>query len=589
MNFNANSSECYTLHVSNEHTEMSLEPEQISTASNFEVELNPPLDLGQLSFLQSPDIEVRIQFFFSFFHFFIFSFFSFFHFFSFFFIQVRVETVLIDSAPLLLRADPNEKIKTFVKLAPRLARDNIILSPKKLDIRNKIPLEVNLSDFYTTDVHHAIRHINTLLSNGSNLFLIAKYSELFLDHHGLFNYTVFKGLDSETIVDVTKADMDLLLRYIDIGFFARMEMIRYLNGFIDENRDISTLVPWSVTYNKTSMSHEHEEDILITSKYFNSIADRSAYIIDDGTDAEPLKLIDLQAYYDIDLKTKRKKGELFEANANRISANKQLIKDRLWAKLEIIGKATLAGRKFDAKSALYAEEIIHNNIELLKIGRKIRDMIVLEMERLAQHSESRLFSRPFAALGLDVSETKARFYLEFSKLCEHCHISIIFSPILSYKLGSSRDLTTQKYNMIRIGPVSLADQNDNTTGVAHKIVSSKQRLSASLRIFPKLLIIASDILSEQSRQMEKEQTFFVKNDMVSFFKVQLKAKSIGSQFLAVEASKLPSQPFFRVHRARTYLSTFKIMLFDENGEFLLFPRDSIVKLALTFRPSPLHA
>ena len=58
MNFNANSSECYTLHVSNEKTEMSLSPEQISSASDFEIELNPPLDLAQLSFLQSPDVEV---------------------------------------------------------------------------------------------------------------------------------------------------------------------------------------------------------------------------------------------------------------------------------------------------------------------------------------------------------------------------------------------------------------------------------------------------------------------------------------------------------------------------------------------------
>ena len=62
MNYNANSSECYTLHVSNEKTEMGLESNQISSASNFEAELNPPLDLGQLSFLQSPDNEVCINY-----------------------------------------------------------------------------------------------------------------------------------------------------------------------------------------------------------------------------------------------------------------------------------------------------------------------------------------------------------------------------------------------------------------------------------------------------------------------------------------------------------------------------------------------
>ena len=61
QNYNSSTSEQYSLHVSNEHTEMSLPPNALSSANNFEVNLSPALDLNQLSFLQSTDVEVRIR------------------------------------------------------------------------------------------------------------------------------------------------------------------------------------------------------------------------------------------------------------------------------------------------------------------------------------------------------------------------------------------------------------------------------------------------------------------------------------------------------------------------------------------------
>ena len=61
QNFNSNTSEQYSLHVSNDHIEMNLPPNALSSASNFEVNLSPALDLNQLSYLQSTDVEVSYQ------------------------------------------------------------------------------------------------------------------------------------------------------------------------------------------------------------------------------------------------------------------------------------------------------------------------------------------------------------------------------------------------------------------------------------------------------------------------------------------------------------------------------------------------
>ena len=60
-NFNSNTSEAYSLHVSNDHIEMNLPPNALSSASNFEVNLSPALDLNQLSYLQSTDVEVSYR------------------------------------------------------------------------------------------------------------------------------------------------------------------------------------------------------------------------------------------------------------------------------------------------------------------------------------------------------------------------------------------------------------------------------------------------------------------------------------------------------------------------------------------------
>ena len=58
-NYNASASETWSLNVSNEMTEMTLPSDALSSANNFEVNLSPALDLNQLSFLQSTDVEVK--------------------------------------------------------------------------------------------------------------------------------------------------------------------------------------------------------------------------------------------------------------------------------------------------------------------------------------------------------------------------------------------------------------------------------------------------------------------------------------------------------------------------------------------------
>ena len=157
----------------------------------------------------------------------------------------------MDSSPLFLQRNPKEVIKTSLKLTPSLARDNLLLRKEVAEERNTSPLVVKVSDYYTDNIQMGLKHVNNLLANGSNLFLIARYTELFLDNHGVVDFGFFKDLSIENVVDVTKLELDLLLTYIDWGFYTRLETIRYLAKLINSKADIKTYIdPEGIKYKR---------------------------------------------------------------------------------------------------------------------------------------------------------------------------------------------------------------------------------------------------------------------------------------------------------------------------------------------------
>ena len=608
QNFNSNTSEQYSLHISNDHIEVNLPPNALSCASDFEVDLSPTLDLNQLSYLQSTDVEVsphqNIQFLnppnylpplFS----------NQSLGFLFCFLQTRIGSLCLDSSPLFLRQDKKEVIKTFLKISPTLARNNISGYTKEIaEKRNTTPLVVKVSDYYTDNAHLALKHINSLLANGSNLFLIARYGELFLDNQAVFNFEVFQNLSIENELDVTKAELEILLSYVDWGLFTRMEALKYLIKLVDEKADIKTIIdPKSVTYKRPPLK-KSDESLILNSSHF--LSDYNTRKILYGA-ANPIFLIDLEAFYEVELasseseensptskkkkradedqdREKEKEREKRERNTQKRNKIIAYIKKQTSNYLQLVAGPVVEG-KLDSGVKKLVDEMISSHLKLVQLGKKLQQLIHIELERLNVPKESMLFSRPVVAVGLDSSETKVKFYFEYSKLSEYSEISLTLPRIMSYKLGTNKNLNSQKYNKITIGPISLATHRTAgvATGIAHNIISSKQRLSAPIRLFPKLLVISTDFLSEQSRQAEKDIVFFSIDDMVNFFKVPLKQKELNRQFLAIDTSLTPNQPFFRVHKARTQLNKFRINLRDESGELLSFARDTIVKINLFFR------
>ena len=604
QNFNSNTSEQYSLHASNEQVETNLPPNALSSASNFEVNLSPALDLNQLSYLQSTDVEVTYQ------HITCFLMthptLTLLKTIFFLYLQTRIGSLCLDSSPLFLRQDKKEVIKTFLTISPSLARNNMSGYTQELaEKRNTTPLVVKVSDYYTDNIPHALNHINSLLTNGSNLFLIARYAELFLDNQAVFNFEVFQNLSVDNVLDVTKSELELLLSYIEWGLFTRLEALKYLCKLIGKTADINHFVdPKTISFKRPPLTKS--EEYLILAKSYLLSSHNTRKILYGGVN--PIFLIPLDGFYEVDLTssseednstsdgaTSKKRKRVDENPEKRVDENpentrkrdniKAYVQKQTLNYLRLYVEGDIVEGKLDSRARKLVDEVISSHVKLLKLGKKLQLLIHIELERLNLPKESTLFSRPAVAVGVDSSETKVKFYFEYSKLSEYSELTITLPRIMSYKLGVSKDLNSQKYNKITIGPISLATQftTGTATGIAHNITSSKQRLSTPIRLFPKLLVVSTDFLSEQSRQAEKDLVFFSTDDMVNFFKVPLKQKELNRQFLAVDTSLTPNQPFFRVHKARSYLNSFKINLRDECGELLSFSRDTIVKINFFFR------
>ena len=483
---------------------------------------------------------------------------------------------------MFLREDPKEVIKTFLKIPASLSRHNTVFREEFAEKRNETPLVVKISDYYTDNIQQAVKHVNSLITNGSNLFLIARYAELFLDNQGVIDFEIFKNLGTENVIDVTKSELEILLAYIDMGFFTRLAAIKYLNQLIDKKSDVRKyLDPSTITYKRPPLKKRDEFLVHSKSLFLASRAKRKL-LINPAGGVDPLMLIDLEAFYDVNL-TLNPEDKDYASNVRKQAAIINDINKRMYNFLRILGKIPVDGTKLNSESKTRAEEMISSHIKIFAFGHKLRELIHIELERLNMRKESLLFSRPVAAVGLDHSETKVKFYLEYSKIAEFSEVTIFLPRIMSYKLGVSKDPTSQKYNKITIGPLSLATKFLEPTGITFNIKGAKQRLSTPIRLFPKLLVVSTDFLSEQSRQAEKDIAFFKIDDMVSFFKVPLKQKDLNRQFLAIDTTHTPDQPFYRVHKARTYLNSFKIQLRDESGELLSFARDTIVKINFYFR------
>ena len=446
MNYNSTSSNQYTLQITNEPIETNLPPDELSSAKDFTITLNPTLNLNQLSYMQSLDWEVAL------------------------------ENLQIDSNPLVFQS--NETIDTYLHIPPELARDNFVMHSAAIEKKNKVALGVNVTEYHSTKLTDAIEFINNLLQKGSNLFIITGYAEVLFDSASIIQENMFRGLQIDLEITIWTQDLLLLAKYIDIALFSRLKAVEFLNAMINPERPVSQLVhPDTFVFNRGVLTKESESKILERSNFLNTINERRLFNKNLNVASNPMEMVNFTDFYDIDLSRKSRSSTRHQRNQEKINEQIQRLQSSLNTYLNLLDKLTKKDGKLLPPNVLYIEEMISNNIKILSLGKKLHELIHVELEKLQVREGSKLFSRSFLAISLDHSLLKCQFFIDRNKLAENCSLTAYFPPIVSYKLGSNRDISTHRYNSVRVGPITMNAVTNPFPKITNIIMNVSQRLA----------------------------------------------------------------------------------------------------------------
>ena len=472
--FNSSTADRFTLLLNNSATEHNLDDSDQSSAHDFEALLEPPLDLGNLIYLRSKEAEVRL------------------------------ENLHISSLPLTFFESPQEIIKTRLYIDPALVRDNFVLIDSVLENENEDQLRISVNDFHTHLPIKALEYLNSLLDNSANIYVIKRYMEIVADDDSIFIDSIFDNLSADHSVDedVRVQDLTVLARYCDFSMFTRFQLAEHLYKLINPTGNIKDLLNTRYRYKAGFLDRLKEEKILHSSKILNSPDKRKNYNTSLMTSASSLKLIDLTGFYDIRLD---KLNIVDKPNKPKIlplelQTRSDKTKSILITWLKMTNKMQNNNHITDTNKT-YIEEWLHHNISLLQMGRKLSELIYNAIEKL-KRPNSAIFSRQFLQLSLDRSQLKVKFHINKQNLVEKSSLKITFPPYVSYKLGSS--LPTDSYDhmkltKIKVGPITLAADNQVTSLFTNTITSEKQRTFSSIRFLPQLLCVKSPILAETGR------------------------------------------------------------------------------------------
>ena len=551
----------YTLHISNERIESALTDKETSSAGRFQVEIIPSLNLSSLSYLLSSDCELRLG---------------------------KLE---IDSYPLSF--SQGETIQTFLHIPPGLAHENIYLHPDALTIKNETPLEVKTGDFLSNDPDECLNYANQLLGNSSNIYIIKRYLELVVDNDSIFNETAFADLSPEKKVSPTKDDYELLRRYCDWGIFTRMVMIEYINNLVDPAlrplKDILDIPNLRKQYRQGSISRPTEKRYINKSKVikpYGQQTNSNRTLNTDSSDWAQEQIIDLTQLHGIDLA--KYYAEIFDpANTRKIVTASTSIQGTLEESLEYAGKLAKDDNQVLLKANKeYLEQMLANNVEIITIARKLQSFIDNAEERTRLRKKSKLFRNQFLTLTLDNCKQKCVFNIEHKWATTSCSVTIKCPPIFSYKLGSQKDVDSQTYNSVTIGPITSKEIVTDIPRISNNIMSETQSLSSCLRTIARQLCVSTNILNETGRNMEKIINFSVCSEFVTFFRMNLRSEGPILNFVTLDPAQ-PAPEYFKIKRCYNELSSIQLILTDENNYPLRFRRNTICKIGIIFRPCPL--
>ena len=427
----------------------------------------------------------------------------------------------------------------------------------KTDKKNKVVYSIQLGDVTAREPGVLISYLNHKLNN-LNYFLLYRYSTVFYDKQ-IWKKNLFKEQRSEEDIQLESEEILLLQRYTNITLFSRLIFHNILSESLS---DIEKMDPdISYTTVKPPLSSALESRILSKSKIFLSLAERQ-----EASKKHFTSIVNFADFYEVDV---AKKQTTIRLEALKKQLREKFVKYLMNMQLKLTGDLTE-----DDKGPLI--RLLHDNLKLIFIGKKISQILSLEYEKLTPDFASGLFKTQLVYLTADPYTSKPVFHLEsetyFSKN-DSSNMTVTFPPNLSYTLGQSKQTTT-------LGPLCGNPEYIQTPHTEHSITRTGPSLGGALRHCPKVVRIASNILSSS----ELHDTWLTETDNSDLNLIHSQILD-SSQIEARYITKLDdTRMYYRMLRSSDVLSTIKVKILDENCENLIFPRNTITSIGLCITP-----
>ena len=365
----------YHLYLDNHQSEMELSEDSHSTASEFDVLIEPQLDLGSLLFLKSTEGEVSLQ------------------------------SWHIDSIPLTVSR--LEQCYVTLIMNETIAHANMTYGSANVLKFNRSRKSIALTDHHCRNPEELVNFFNLVFEQKLNQFVIGSYLKLFLD-------TDIWDFSSDGLM--TLDDTKIVNRYLEIGMECRKVLHTYLCGLSNIESEINFQAPTK----NDSMSKNKEDELLQESKVFKDRTARKKH----RTTTVPL-----DKYQTIDL-TKENANRTTQANA---------IKETILTWLGSLRISIVDGKIADSSKEQVKQIIESNKrmIELgLKIKSLISHESHRIDGRTKRKSD--LFLQDILTAKLDISGTRITFDLNPKQfLHSESKIAIFLPEIFSYALGAS--------------------------------------------------------------------------------------------------------------------------------------------------------
>lgn len=514
----------YDLYVDNSQTEHDLDENDVSSASEFTVHLEPCIDIANLLYCKS-DIA-----------------------------QAKITSITVNSLPLCFTK--TEKINVEVYLPESLAKCNQFYNTENLSKFNGMPYFVSMDDYVTSVPSEAVEYLDEKLNVPTIHFLLRSTLRIILDTQ-VFHDNDYPRLSAN--------DLKILHFYLDIASFSRHIIHKQLCRIAS--------IPDDVAEDQVKFKDAKGMTKAIETKYLEESF--SLRPIEERPQPGFNNSINLGIFYGLNLQACYKLQDgpktLIESETLRW-LNDTMIIDIEDEEVVDVNNIPLTDR---SKATL--EKIIEANKSLILLASKTHDILNTLEKHLGKKPTSKA-QDDLLRLAVNPRTKKLTCTLNPTPFFNDLGISLtIKMPKHCSKILGADDRNTGE---ITIGPLSYTDQNTApSTIITNQIKHSSQTPAFTVRPIPRVIHLVSDLCQNLKRDFWLRGGRFENCHLLSTILVDDLCVETG--FIHVAN---PEANNCRLSNSKLLLSQFRIHLIDDRYQKVLFQQKTYTSLQINLSP-----